>query len=170
LGAVLNLNAPYLNSIKYDYQALPFLSLLAASLVTKSISLFDSLKSKKKMGKLLFFSVGLAGLLLVAAAIFLNINYTHQISTAKYLLFRVVEGKNVGYSLIDSSPVGTSGFLMNVQYLGFAVVLSGLFWAGKRKIYDYLNVGSHELYLFFYNLSYPMRRWIEEKSALSQAP
>ena len=67
LGAVLNLNAPYLNAIKYDYQSLPFFSLLAASLVGKCISLFNSLKSRGKLSKLLFFFVALGGLGLVAA-------------------------------------------------------------------------------------------------------
>ena len=48
LGAGLNLKSPYNNAIKYDYQALPFFSLLAASLVGKCLSLFYSAKTKKK--------------------------------------------------------------------------------------------------------------------------
>ncbi len=165
LGAVLNLNAPYLNAIKYDYQSLPFFSLLAASLVGKGISLFNSLKSKGKLNKLLFFFVALGGLGLVAAAIFSNIYYTHQFSTLSYLIFRVEPGKNVGYSLTNTNPIGNSP-LIAIQYFGFAIVLSGLMWASRHKLYDYFNTSRHELYNFFYNLFKPMRRWIEEKNAV----
>jgi 4-amino-4-deoxy-L-arabinose transferase-like glycosyltransferase len=168
LGAVLNLNAPYLNAIKYDYQSLPFFSLLAASLVGKGISLFNSLKSKGKLNKLFFFFVALGGLGLVAAAIFSNIYYTHQFSTLSYLIFRVEPGKNVGYSLTNTNPTGNSP-LIDIQYFGFAIVLSGLVWASRHKLYDYFNTSRHELYNFFYNLFKPMRRWIEEKNALNRA-
>ena len=53
LGAGLNFSSPYLNPIKYDYQALPFMCLLAASLVNKCVSLFNSLKSKGKLSMLM---------------------------------------------------------------------------------------------------------------------
>ena len=106
LGAVLNLNSPYLNTIKYDYQSLPFFSLLAASLVSKALSLFNSLKSRGKLSKLLFFFVALGGLGLVTAAIFYNMYYAHQFATWDFLLFRVEIGKNVGYSLFNPNPIG----------------------------------------------------------------
>jgi len=169
LGAALNLNAPYLNAIKYDYQALPFFSLLAASLVGKCISLFNSLKLREKLSKLLFFFIALIGLGSVVGALFYNIYYTHQLSTLGYLLFRVEMGKNVGYSLTNPNPIGKGSLLMNIQYLGFAIVLSGLVWAGRHKLYDFFNTSSHELYHFFDNLFKPMRRWIEEKNALARA-
>ena len=138
LGAVLNLNAPYLNAIKYDYQSLPFFSLLAASLVGKCISLFNSLKSRRKLNKLLFFFVALSGLGLVAASIFFNMYYTHQFSTWGYLIFRVETGKNVGYSLTNTNPIGKYSLLMGIQYFGFAILLSGLLWASWRKLHGYL--------------------------------
>ncbi len=169
LGAVLNLNAPYLNAIKYDYQSLPFFSLLAASLVSKSISLLNSLKSREKLNKLLFFFVALIGLGLVAAAIFFNIYYTHRLSTWGYLIFRVETGQNVGYSLTNPNPIGNHSLLMDIQYLGFAIVLSGLLWTSRYKLYDYFNTSRHELYDFFDNLFKPMRRWIEEKNAPNRA-
>ena len=139
LGAVLNLKSPYLNAIKYDYQSLPFFSLLVASLVGKGLSLFNSLKSKGKLNKLLFFFVALGGLGLVAASIFYNMYYAHQFSTWDFLLFRVETGKNVGYSLFNPNPIGKYSLLMGIQYLGFAIVLSGLMWASRHELVGLLN-------------------------------
>jgi hypothetical protein len=55
LGASLNLNVPYFSAVKYDFQALPFLVLLAASLCAKSFSLFNAAKSTEKRKKLLIY-------------------------------------------------------------------------------------------------------------------
>ena len=48
LGTTLDLKAPFLNAIKYNYQALPFFSFLAASLVSKSLTLVRLSKLKIK--------------------------------------------------------------------------------------------------------------------------
>jgi hypothetical protein len=125
LGAGLNLKAPYTDAFKYDYQSLPFFSLLAASLAGKSLSLFKSAKSRRKLNKLPFFLAALAGLVLLVA---------HAFSTWDYLLFRVERNVNLGYSLFNLSPIGTYSFLMGLQYLGFAFVLSGLVWASRHKL------------------------------------
>jgi hypothetical protein len=140
LGAGLNLKSPYLNAIKYDYQSLPFFSLLAASLISKCISLFNLNKTKKKLSKLAFFFIASTGLILVVAAIFYNMRYVHQFSTWDYLLFRVEPNINVGYSLFNSTPIGTNSLLMGIQYLGFAFVLSGLMWASRHKIVGLLKI------------------------------
>lgn len=133
LGVGLNLSFPYNNAIKYNYQSLPFFSLLAASLVVKCFSLFNSAKSKEKLSSLLF-SIASVGLILLVVSMFLNMNYVHQFSTADHLLFKVERDRNIGYSLINSSPIDKNSLLMNIQYLGFAFVLSGLVWASRHKI------------------------------------
>ncbi len=89
LGAILNLNVPYFSAIKYDYQALPFFILLAASLVPKSLSLFNAAKSSMKPKKLLFYSLTAAAIVLVAASLASTMYYTHAISTRDYLQNRV---------------------------------------------------------------------------------
>ena len=134
MGAGLNLKSPYTNAIKYDYQSLPFFSLLAASLAGKSLSLFKSAKSRRKLNKLPFFLAALAGLILVVASILFNMYFAHAFSTWNYLLFRVERNINLGYSLFNPSPIGKCGFLMGLQYLGFAFVLSGLVWASRHKL------------------------------------
>jgi 4-amino-4-deoxy-L-arabinose transferase-like glycosyltransferase len=149
LGASLNLEAPYFNAVKYDYQSLPFFSLLAATLPSKCLLLFNSAKSKRKLNKLLLFSIALVGLFLLAASIFVNIVFVNFFSRWNYLLFRVEMDKNVGYSLFNPTPTDKYGLLMNLQYLGFAFVLSGLVWASRHKIAEALK---------------SIRRWIERKS------
>ncbi len=126
LGAFLNLKSPYLNAIKYDYLALPFFSLLAASLVTKSMIV---LNSSTKMKKFSLF-VGVIGLCLVGVTILYSIYYINMFSTWDYLIFRVAPNINLGYSLFNPAPQ----HLIFIQYLGFAFALSGLIWMSRHKL------------------------------------
>ena len=139
LATALDLIAPYLNGIKYDYQSLPFFCLLAASLITKSISLFKNNSKKKKLNRIIFFFVGLTGLFLVGASIFYNMSYVHLFSTWNYLLFRVEPSINLGYSLFNDTPISPNAFLMSVQYLGYAFLLSGLLWISRYKISSFIK-------------------------------
>jgi 4-amino-4-deoxy-L-arabinose transferase-like glycosyltransferase len=134
LGAVLDLKAPFLNAFKYDYQALPFFCLLAASLTSKSIILFNSAKTKLKVRKILYYSIALAGFILVPAIIFYNMHFVNLFSSANYLIFRVQTGINVGYSIFNSAPIIENTFQASIQFLGFAVALSGLFWISRHKL------------------------------------
>jgi 4-amino-4-deoxy-L-arabinose transferase-like glycosyltransferase len=155
LGFGLNLSAPYNNAIKYDYQFLPFVSLLAASLVGKFLLLLNSMKSKEKLGKLLF-SVAAVGLVLLAAALLVNMNFVNYYSTWDHWVFK---GDPISaYAFLNPNPIGEGSFMMGVQYLGFAVALSGLVWAGRHKLIGFTRE-------FFKRL----RHWIETKNALSYA-
>jgi 4-amino-4-deoxy-L-arabinose transferase-like glycosyltransferase len=139
LGAGLDLKSPYLNSIKYDYQSLPFLSFLAASLITKSISLFNIDKAKKKLIKIAYFFIASAGFILVAATISYSMSYVHLFTTWNYFLFRVEPNLNLGYSLFNVAPIGVNSVLMNAQCLGYAFLLSGLLWISRSKIHFLLK-------------------------------
>jgi len=138
LGAGLNLSFPYNNAVKYNYQALPFLSLLAASLTAKCALLFNSLKSKDKRSVLIF-SIAIVGLALLAVALFLNMHYVNYISTSDHLVFKVDKTKSAGYSFVNSSPI-TESFPIALQYAGFAFALSGLIWAIRHKIAAALKI------------------------------
>ncbi|MCW3995954.1 MAG: glycosyltransferase family 39 protein [Candidatus Bathyarchaeota archaeon] len=131
LGVGLNLKAPYLNAVKYDYHALPFFSFLAASVVTKSLSLIKSSSIKWKKPFLL---IGLAGLCLTGLAVLYNMRYVHLFSTSDFLIFRVQPDVDVGYSLFNSAPIASDSVLMGAQYLGFAIALSGLLWISRHKL------------------------------------
>ena len=134
LGAVLDLKAPFLNAFKYDYQALPFFCLLAASMTSKSIILFNSAKKKLKLNKLLQYSFALAGFFLVPASLFYNMRFVNLFSNADYLIFRVQPGVNVGYSIFNSAPTSGNILHTSIQFAGFALALSGLFWISRHKI------------------------------------
>jgi hypothetical protein len=133
LGAGLNLSFPYNNVAKYNYQSLLFFSLLAASLLGKCLSLFSSLKSKKKLNIFLFI-IALFGLILLASSMLRNRQQVYQHSTMDHVLFRVEMDKDVGYFLINTSPNGKYSFPIGIQYLGFAFVLSGFAWASRNRL------------------------------------
>ncbi|MEM3050926.1 MAG: glycosyltransferase family 39 protein [Candidatus Bathyarchaeia archaeon] len=132
LGAVLNLSFPYNNAVKYNYQALPFLSLLAASLTTKNALISNSLKPKEKRRALLS-AITAVGLILLTVALLLNMHYANYLSTSDHLVFKVDETRSAGYSFVNYSSI-TEGFPIAIQYLGFAFALSGLAWACRHKI------------------------------------
>ncbi len=132
LGAALNLKAPFLDAFKYDFQTLPFFSLLAASLISKSLVMFNSDKTKLKISKIVLYAVAVAGVFLVIASIFYNMRFVNLFSSANYLIFRVEPTVNVGYSLFNSSP--TSGNALYIQLFGFAIAISGLLWISRQKI------------------------------------
>jgi 4-amino-4-deoxy-L-arabinose transferase-like glycosyltransferase len=145
LGATLDLKAPYLNAIKYDYQALPFFCLLAASLVTKIFLALNLKKTKAMPLKIIFSLFTFAGFALVVATILYNVNYVHLLSSLDYLLFRVEPNVNFGYSLFNSTPIGAKSPLMGLQYLGFAVAFSGFVWVSRHKIFSLIQ-GSRKLF------------------------
>jgi hypothetical protein len=134
LGATLDLKAPFLNAFKYDYQALPFFCLIAASLTSKSIILFNSAKTKLKARKILYYSIALSGFILVPASILYNMHFVNLFSSANYLIFRVQTGVNVGYSIFNSAPTSGNILHTSIQFAGFALALSGLLWISRHKI------------------------------------
>jgi 4-amino-4-deoxy-L-arabinose transferase-like glycosyltransferase len=155
LGVGFNLKAPYTAAVKYDYQALPFFCLIAASLVGKCVSLLKSARIKPYINRKLVFAVVVAGVFLSALAISAEIYSAHQFATSDYLLYEVTPNQtNVGYSLFNRTPTDQYSFLLNVQYLGYVVLLSGVLWVSWRKIIDF----------FVYSFK-PMHNWIEAKNA-----
>jgi 4-amino-4-deoxy-L-arabinose transferase-like glycosyltransferase len=132
----LNYSAPYTGAVKYDYQALPFFCLLAAALLSKTQSLFLTLKKKLNLNWL-FFGIACAGALSAAAAIFANFYKAISIGQLNYLVF-TVEG-SVGYSFFNSAQIAKTSSLVYVQYIGFAIVLSGLLWIAKNKVKTIVN-------------------------------
>jgi 4-amino-4-deoxy-L-arabinose transferase-like glycosyltransferase len=140
LGAVLDLKAPFLNAFKYDYQALPFFSLIAASMASKSIILLNSAKSKLKIKKILYYSFALAGLVLVPASILYNMHFVNLFSNADYLIFKVQLGVNVGYSIFNSFPTSGNYLQTIIQFAGFGLGLSGLFWISRSKLWEFLKL------------------------------
>jgi 4-amino-4-deoxy-L-arabinose transferase-like glycosyltransferase len=134
LGAALDLKAPFLDAFKYNFQTLPFFSLLAASLVSKSIAMFNSAKTKMGISKIVFYAVAVLGVFLVVASIFYNMRFVNLFSNADYLIFRVEPKVDVGYSLINLAPTNGNVVKVGIQFLGFAFGVLGLFLISRNKI------------------------------------
>jgi 4-amino-4-deoxy-L-arabinose transferase-like glycosyltransferase len=140
LGAALDLKAPFLDAFKYEFQTLPFFSLLAASLISKSLVMFNSAKTKLKISKIVLYAVAMAGVFLVLASIFYNMRFVNLFSNADYLIFRVEPNVNVGYSLFNSAPTSGNPLQTSLQFVGFAIALSGLFWTSRHKVSSIFKV------------------------------
>ncbi len=128
----LNLKAPYTSAVKYIYQALPFFSLAAASLATKSGVLFKSAQKSAKIGKAMLVSVGVVGLVLLSAALIANMYAVQGLATASYMVFRVQPNLDVGYSFYVTNSLNQSSPLLIIQLLGCILVASALLLACRH--------------------------------------
>ena len=61
-------------------------------------------------------------------------NSVHHFSVSDYLLFRVELDKDIGYSFVNSTPIGKDSYQTSFQYIGFALVLAGLVWVSRDKL------------------------------------
>lgn len=139
LGAGLNLKAPYNNAIKYDYPALPFFCLIAASLVGKCISLLNSQKIKTKLYSKTALMVVLSSIFLLAAVMFSNINSALQLAKSNYLIFRVTMDQAIGYSLFNYATTSQTIQFTILQFAGLLFLLSGLLWSFRLRLHDFLS-------------------------------
>ncbi len=137
LGAALALKVPFYNAIKFDYQALPFFSFLAASLISKCLFLFKLSRLKRKAKKVLLGAVALLGLVLVISAVLYNMEKARWFSTWDYLVFKVDPNINEGYYFFNPNQIGGSS--LSVLYLGFAIGLSGVAWTSRHILNLFLT-------------------------------
>jgi 4-amino-4-deoxy-L-arabinose transferase-like glycosyltransferase len=131
LALGLNFRAPYTGAVKYDYQSLPFFCLLAGSLLSKCQSLFTTVKMKLNRSWL-FFGTACLGAVSLVIAIFSNFYYVNLYSQLNTVAF--TEEGQVSYSFSNSAQIIEPNSLVYVQYIGFALLLSGLIWAVKDKL------------------------------------
>jgi 4-amino-4-deoxy-L-arabinose transferase-like glycosyltransferase len=132
LGVTLDLHAPYMNAIKYDYQALPFFALLVAGLVSKSLIFYNTATTKTK--SIAFKIAAALGLIMAVITLLYNMQRTNLFSTLSYLIFRVEPTVDLGYSLFNFHPTTHDSIMMAMQYVGYAVALSGLLWISRHKL------------------------------------
>ena len=150
LGVTLNLKAPYTSAVKYIYQSLPFFSLVAGSLASKSGEL---LKYSRKLGRAadrlkggLLLSVSLVGLFLLLAPIFANMNTALQLTTVSHVIFRVHPEQDIGYTFLIPLPSSEEiSMPALVQFHGFIILVSGLLWASRHFILDSIQSLHHRI-------------------------
>lgn len=139
LAVNLNLKAPYTSAVKYIYQALPFFSLAAASLATKSLTLLKSSKQSPKVWRILLLGISIIGIVLLVTPIVANIYTTRQLTTASFLIFRVEPNQDIGYSFHITEPLSQNDPLLSLQFIGFMIVISGILWASKHFIAEHIR-------------------------------
>jgi len=140
LAVSVNLKAPYTSAVKYAYQALPFLSLIAGSLATKSLSLLKHTAVVARNQKVVFSFIGVLGLVFVAITLLSLMGDARTLATAYYLIFRVQPNLDVGYSFYIADPLSSSSPLIVVEFIGFFVVLTGFFWVSRVYLISTLGV------------------------------
>jgi len=134
LGVALDLKSPFLNAFKYDYQALPYLCLIAGALISKSAIILKASNLRIKFHKVAFTAAGVAGFVLFGAALYFSIHNFQMYSTWTYILFKVEPTATVGYNLFSSNPILQSSPQMYMQLLGYMVALTGILWIGRQRI------------------------------------
>jgi hypothetical protein len=135
LGAGLNLSVPYALVIKYSYQALPFISLLSASLIPKSVLLLEKVPLRKnKISKIIHASVGVIGIILIIATLIYNLNYFQLYSTVDGVSFPEKGNEKNAYWFTNTNPVTPSSTAWNLQYMGITIFVLGIIWLSRYKI------------------------------------
>jgi 4-amino-4-deoxy-L-arabinose transferase-like glycosyltransferase len=134
LGVALNLKVPYTSAVKYVYQALPFLSFIAASLALKSAALMKDRHISKGTKKALYIGVPALGFLFLALATLQNMYAANQLSMTSFIIFQVEPGKLLGYSFDNFYAITQNSPLMYLQYVGFGFVMFGLLYSIRHII------------------------------------
>ncbi len=139
LGAGLSLNVPYFSAVKYDYQALPFFMLLAASLVALSVSLLRAARHTIPSHRLVVYLAASTGIVLLFASLVWSMLTANLFSQFNYLQFRVEPQVDYGYAFLNPTPLTAGSLLFTLQFVGFAVVLwglllSALLWVGGQRL------------------------------------
>lgn len=114
-----NLNVPYVSAFKYTYQALPLFCCLAASLATKSHSLFKFHIHEGK-NHMLASLVATIGLALMSASIVENMIFLYTYAGTELVIFRVDEA--TGYPFKLFSPILETSYAHAIQLAAFFMI------------------------------------------------
>jgi len=134
LGVALNLKVPYTSAIKYIYQALPWFSLIAASLTVKGASLWCSAKTSISSRRAVLVATACFGFMLILAVVFAGFYGAHELSHTEFVIFNVQPGMLLGYSFDNSYTITDNNPAMSLQYAGFILIASGLIYPSKAFI------------------------------------
>jgi 4-amino-4-deoxy-L-arabinose transferase-like glycosyltransferase len=131
-----NMLNPYVNSIKYDYLALPFFCWLAASLAKKCSMFYRRQKFDGKYGKLIFYAA-VIGLYLLLISMIVNLMSLNMISKYEWLAFNVAGGYSYSFDVL--SPILETSHLWTIQFFAFILIQFSLLWAIRGKLESFLS-------------------------------
>ena len=126
----LHLTVPYISVFKYNYLALPFYCLLAASLAVKSALLLGSLDWKKKIHYVKPMLVG-AGLMLLLASLLESTSFL-----TKWVGFVAFGVGSITYYPFNINSAAANGFSPALTYVALVLIvlsLAGPFLVGILK-------------------------------------
>jgi 4-amino-4-deoxy-L-arabinose transferase-like glycosyltransferase len=126
-----NMLVPYVNSIKYDYFALPFFCLLTASLAKKCFTLSTQKSINGKYGMLIFFVVLLSTYLLMVSMV-VNVMTLGTMARQGRLIFEA--SGEFGYALDKLPPTLGLGYVWAIQLSAFMLMQFSLLWANRDKL------------------------------------
>jgi 4-amino-4-deoxy-L-arabinose transferase-like glycosyltransferase len=118
----LHLTVPYVSAFKYNYVALPFFCLLAASLVDKGGVLIGSLKAKNKIRTVKLLVV-IVGLVLLFATLAESLDFVNKWSG--FVAFEVDSNGNYFPLFVFTSPTNSSVFEA-LHYAAIAIIIFSL--------------------------------------------
>lgn len=131
-----NMLIPYVNSVKYNYLALPMFCLLAASSAKKCSVLSKREKNNGKYGALVSYVAVLALYLLLVSMIF-NLLSLSMISKYDWVTFNVAGGFSYSFDVLP--PILDSRHLWPTQIFAFTLIQFSLLWAIKDKLASFLR-------------------------------
>ncbi len=127
----LGLWVPYIDPFKYDYQLLPALCWLAASLAHKMYSFAGSGVQNLKRRRI-FFGFAVVGVFFVVGAFLMNMEALMNLTRIDYLLFKV-EG-DIAFSFTTFTPTAEQPPLALLQGLGFMIIVGALLWGIRDRL------------------------------------
>jgi len=135
-----HLTVPYISAVKYNYAALPFFCLLAASIADKGILLLRTLKNKKTpyLAALALLGVGLTLLFgtLLESLLFLN-------TWTGFVAFGVDSVVYYGFELFSQAM--DSGILFAMHYTGLVLVVGAMFLPSLYGMMKKIIVGQRRV-------------------------
>ncbi len=134
LALGLNLVCPYTNPIKYDYQSLPLICLLVASLVNKFYSFRHSVTSTGSKGDNLVSFIVIFGFVLIVLSLIQQILILNCYSLKDVIYFDM--DNVICYSFDNLAVNGQLSFVL--QWIGFIIFCLGILWIFKngQKVLD----------------------------------
>jgi 4-amino-4-deoxy-L-arabinose transferase-like glycosyltransferase len=129
----LNLNVPYVDPAKYDYQLLPAVCLLAASLLEKARLLRVRRAEHPERSKLPFFA-SVVGAILLAASVAVNGLTLGSLVGKDTVLFKVENGVAFSFQNVGLVPGSSSQYMLLA--LGFLAVAACMLLAIRQKPFN----------------------------------